>query len=499
MGTDNGPGKGPAILPIEASPSSERTGLLGDDTLYKIGMFRLAGRTSEECKDLKFAPEKDGAVPHTKWYMTSFLIAGEVMGAGLLALPAAAAKLGWTMTILAMFACALASSYSGSAIARVKNEFYTYADGYADLAHATGGPAFGLFARLFIVFNWSMLCPYYLISIGSAIKNTFQGVSVCNWVWSLISVALVWLPSQFTTLKYVSYLAIPSAAAIVLAALMIIAQLLLESDGFGKHTSAGTPPTAPGKSDFAAFLTTYSAFSSIVFAFQGQDMFCEMIHDMEDQSQAIQAVTTSYILMGSNYLFMTTMAYGAKGSTVADFLPDALPPGPTKSVVNLLVAFHVIVAYVITSNVACKVFYSVLFKSTPLSHASTKPWSESWTIRARWLLLTSFLSIFAFIIANLIPAFGAFQGLLGAFCAAPIVFGFPALFLYLGHRHHDRPMPKRDVAICSLFCFVLMPSMMALGTFGAVYDMMDALKTAGMPFACGPTEPASILSDLIRK
>ena len=62
MGTDNGPGKWPAILPIEASPSSERTGLLGDDTLYKLGMFRLAGRTSEECKDLKFAPEKDGAV-----------------------------------------------------------------------------------------------------------------------------------------------------------------------------------------------------------------------------------------------------------------------------------------------------------------------------------------------------------------------------------------------------------------------------------------------------
>jgi hypothetical protein len=131
MGTDNGAGKGPAILPIEASPSSERTGLLGDDTLYKVGMFRLAGRTSEECKDLKFAPEKDGAVPHTKWYMTSFLIAGEVMGAGLLALPA----------VLAIFACALASSYSGSAIARVKNEFYTYADSYADLAHTTGGSA----------------------------------------------------------------------------------------------------------------------------------------------------------------------------------------------------------------------------------------------------------------------------------------------------------------------------------------------------------------------
>ena len=93
MGTDNGAGKGPAILPIEASPSSERTGLLGDETPYKVGMFRLAGRTSEECKDLKFAPEKDGAVPHTKWYMTSFLIAGEVTGAGLLALPAAAAKL----------------------------------------------------------------------------------------------------------------------------------------------------------------------------------------------------------------------------------------------------------------------------------------------------------------------------------------------------------------------------------------------------------------------
>jgi len=70
------------------------------------------------------------------------------------------------------------------------------------------------------------------------------------------------------------------------------------------------------------------------------------------------------------------------------------------------------------------------------------------------------------------------------------LFGFPALFLYLGHRHHDRPLKKSDMAICSLFFFVLMPSMMTLGTIGAVYDMMDALQkttTAGMPFACGPT------------
>ena len=48
------------------------------------------------------------------------------------------AKLGWTISILAILACALASSYSGSAIARVKNEFYTNgdnADGYAHYPH----------------------------------------------------------------------------------------------------------------------------------------------------------------------------------------------------------------------------------------------------------------------------------------------------------------------------------------------------------------------------
>jgi F0F1-type ATP synthase membrane subunit a len=53
----------------------------------------------------------------------------------------------------------------------------------------------------------------------------------------------------------------------------------------------------------------------------------------------------------------------------------------------------------------------------------------------------------------------------------------------LGKKTSDYYLPF----LLSLFFFVLMPSMMTLGPIGAVYEMMDALRTAGMPFACGPT------------
>ena len=50
----------------------------------------------------------------------------------------------------------------------------------------------------------------------------------------------------------------------------------------------------PSQAGFEAFLAVFSALSSFVFAYQGQDMFCEIMQEMAQPREATKAVMTSY-------------------------------------------------------------------------------------------------------------------------------------------------------------------------------------------------------------
>jgi len=143
------------------------------------------------------------------------------------------------------------------------------------------------------------------------------------------------------------------------------------------------------------------------------------------------------------------------------------------------------VAFVLTANLVSKIFYALLFPSRPLASASTADtWQASFPVRLRWMAVQTSLLAFAYVIANLIPAFEAMQSLLGAMCAAPIVFGYPALFCVLAHRQHGRPLGALDTALCAVFLALFTPMFTVLGSIGAVLDMRDALQSATGPFSC---------------
>ena len=69
----------------------------------------------------------------------------------------------------------------------------------------------------------------------------------------------------------------------------------------------------------------------------------------------------------------------------------------------------------LTANLVSKIFYALLFPSRPLASASTADtWQASFPVRLRWMAVQTSLLAFAYVIANLIPAFEAMQSLLGA-------------------------------------------------------------------------------------
>jgi len=107
-------------------------------------------------------------------------------------------------------------------------------------------------------------------------------------------------------------------------------------------------------------------------------MFLEVQSEMIDGRRFPTACRVAYSFITMVYTLTTTVAYGMQGDAVAPFLPDSLTDGALKRVVGACLAFHILVAYVVTAQPLTAFLYSKAFRATPL-HPTTP------AVRLRWL------------------------------------------------------------------------------------------------------------------
>ena len=81
-----------------------------DSKRYRKSGTRISGRSLDECEDVGTIAE-ERKMP---WWGTTLIIMGDVMGTGGLAMPSAAAKLGWVVSMITLPFFAFCSTYSGS-------------------------------------------------------------------------------------------------------------------------------------------------------------------------------------------------------------------------------------------------------------------------------------------------------------------------------------------------------------------------------------------------
>ena len=176
------------------------------------------------------------------------------------------------------------------------------------------------------------------------------------------------------------------------------------------------------------------------------------------------------------YTATCVIAYATRGEQVHQFLPDSLERGPAKTAVGVLLFFHICISYIITGQP----LYSKV-------HQRTFPQSfglDSTETRMHWLMITVFFLVFAFLIANVVPFFSAFQNVLGSLCGGPSMFGWPALFFIMAHRNLHRTIPMVDRVMCAFFLCCLLPLCTSLGFISAMRDLLHDWDTYGKPFQC---------------
>ena len=294
------------------------------------------------------------------WVHAASIVVGEILGSGVLGLPGAFADLGYVLGTLSCMVFCYFAIYSGQILARVKNEYYPGTESYADAATHTCSAKAAFFTRWAVHVNWLFLLPYYLMTIAHSLELAF-GTYLCFYQYTLMAAGVLLIFLQFRTLAGLAYAAMISDVAIIGAIVMIVWCIVTNNGGEGNgggnsgngtgfssssssqvtsfpsssfssssssssfssfsssssYSSSSSPSSISSPSSSLAntttlsdpwwpspgtFLQVYGRTSSIVFAFQGQSIYFEIMREMQDSRHFGKAVTVANGLMGSIYL-----------------------------------------------------------------------------------------------------------------------------------------------------------------------------------------------------
>ena len=176
------------------------------------------------------------------------------------------------------------------------------------------------------------------------------------------------------------------------------------------------------------------------------------------------AAVVANVAMTVVYATTVCIGYGIEGEAVAGFLPDSMAAGPARVAVGLLLAFHLLVCYLITAQPLTRAIHAALF---PVDYASRLAYERpsGW---AQWLLTSLIVLTSALVLAAAVPFFAEFQALLGALTGVPTVCGWPALFLLRGSRRKGARLGTLDRLACSVLMYGLMPLLLVAGSASSI-------------------------------
>ena len=397
------------------------------------------------------------SVRRSRWYHTSPVILAEVMGAGVLGLPYATARLGLVYGVLTSLICGAVAFYAGMLLVRVKHDLgQSEANSYEDLACALGGEAFGRLTGVVVRVAWAMLLPYFLLASANSVALIVPESQLSSSTAVLITAVILLVPLQLRTLHQISALCLPSSLAVITAIVIILATLFFDDSSKGPMTS----PVSSG-----TFFDFFGNIGAFLFAYMGHSMYLEMMREMVDSREfgsiVLPVATFAMIVCYTGTAVAGVCAYGA---SVSEFLPNSMPEGLPKRLVGVLLAFHTLVSYLVTSQPLHRCLHGVVFPSTV----------DEYTPRAAfdWLLVTCMQLLVSLVAAICIPFFADLQGLLGSLTGAAFIFGFPAFFFLRASSLANVPASWPDYVVCVLLLVVLTPLFMVVGTYSESLDIV---------------------------
>lgn len=410
----------------------------------------------------------------TGWLATAALIIADIVGTGVLSLPGAFASLGMAAGVISLIVCYPLNFFTGYQLNKVHLKFSS-AVTFGDAGYHFFGTIGGVIMYGSLYLYLLLLLGDYFITLSKSIQSIFWSSDLCRPVAGVITAALLIPTNQFRTLGGLTYLSIMSFGT-VLVVLVIYLWTILALPGGQECVPQTIAPLGTGAS---AVLNVAHAISKFIFAFSGQKIFLEMQAEMVEPELFVRSMHVALPVLAAVFMIIAVVSLQVCGDHTPGYILDALEYNWTRTFANVLMFAHLVVSYTISQQVLAR---AIAIRVFPMALGTGT------SGRLTWFTLTTVQMFFGWTMANLIPLFGDFVGLMGALLSTQMSFTFPTV-LYLGARHHyGQLMPgalDQVMIVLSVVCLVVAAFFTVVGTISAVQNIAaDAASGVGTPFGC---------------
>ncbi|XP_050360735.1 uncharacterized protein LOC126780356 isoform X2 [Nymphalis io] len=283
---------------------------------------------------------------------TAFLIAGEMAGSGVLALPRVLVKTGWVGVPIIVLMCVIAA-FSGKRL----GDCWTIIEGrdpemrtrkrnpYAIIAEQSLGKMWSVAVSLAIIITQFGVAVVYLLLAAQIVEQLFLSlmptVTIC--IWYLVVVGAMTPLMLFGSPKDFSFMGVIAFFSTFVACILYFIQMMNDIRPFGVF-----------RWGIHGFMDFFLAFGTIMFAFGGASTFPTIQNDMADKSKFNKSLQYSFLAILALYIPISVAGYAVYGESVGPNFITSLSATPLTLVGNVLMAVHLVSAFIILINPVCQ-------------------------------------------------------------------------------------------------------------------------------------------------
>ncbi|XP_054810594.1 amino acid transporter AVT6A-like [Prosopis cineraria] len=403
-----------------------------------------------------------------------FNLSTTIIGAGIMALPAAMKVLGLGLGIIAIVFLALLTETSLEILIRFSRigKAGTYGE---VMRYAFGSVGRWAFQICVLLNNFGILVVYMIIIgdvlSGTSSNGTHHSGVLEGWFgeywWTgrtfILLVATVFVFAPLAFFKRIDSLKYTSALAVALAIVFIV---ITAGITFIKlfNGSIARPRLLPNVTDFTSAWKLFTATPVLVTAFVCHYNVHTIDNELADSSLIQKVVRASLALCSSIYIFTALFGFLLFGeSTLDDVLANfdtdlGIPYGSLfNDIVRISYALHLMLVYPV-------IFFSLRFNLDDLLFPSARSMDLD---NVRFVLITTGLISFIYVAANFIPSiWDAFQ-FTGATATVCLGFIFPAV---IALRDPNGIATKKDKVLS-----IVMIVLAVFSNVVAIYSNVNAI------------------------
>nr|WOE90273.1 amino acid transporter AVT1C-like protein [Scolopendra mutilans] len=389
----------------------------------------------------------------------AILIAGEMAGSGVLALPRAVADTGW-IGILLIAVCCFNSGYTGTRLGLcwtiVEERYPKYRISsrapYPIIGRKAFGKYMGILVSVCIAFTLIGTATVVLLLTAQMLHSLFinNSFSICYWILIIggFLTPFCWLGSP----KDFWYLALGGLIATALACIFTFVQTILDKE----HNITPDPVNfkTPTLASFAL------GFGTIIFSFGGASTFPTIQNDMKNRQFFPRSVVYAFIMLLIMYLPVAVSGFFIFGSSVSDNIVKSVTGGFFQTATIILLCLHMFFAFVVIINPFSQQLEEIL-------HIPTK-------LHWKRCVFRTFVVGLVIFIGESIPNFGSIMALIGGSTITLLTFVFPPLF-YMRLCHQKNPNWKTRKL--TLHEQVYLVELILIGLLGGVMSTWSAVTS----------------------